>query len=193
MSKSQIQNNPNIMVFSGDNINIPMNPIISSQQNMNAITNSITSSLEKNVNLNGYFPNLEKRDIKNSNIKNNLRDTYLSNINVGNLPIAGLRIQNLNGNSNQTPIEIPLNQSLNIDLKKNGLMIENNYENLGNKNIIDNIDPKIRLETISSLLNSNMLPQPIPFQLDKKMNLGLVPPVINSSTIGKNFELSIIF
>lgn len=205
MAKSQLQSNPNMMLFSGDNINIPNSNSNSSSSIQNPVfnpaTNSISAALPSNLELNVSVPNSEKfglnlGDLNNLNfnnnnnnngINNNLRGAY-PNGNFASLQpmTAALGVQNLNTISNGQ-----VSALLGGRLIANNQMVvgENlNASNLGgvafaasaNEEQLQNLSAGLNLgllgngglSGIPQGLNASLLPQPIPIQVPKNVNLG---------------------
>ncbi len=182
MAKSQIQSNPNMMLFSGDNINIS-----SSFQNsvLNRGANFISGALPNNLELNVSIPNSEKLNLNNMN--NNLQGgafLYNNGNNLGSLPAAAanpIGLPNLNGNSGQ--VSVLNNQLLVKDINTS------NYNNLSgfglagspNPLLQQNLNPGLNLgligngvlNAIPQGLNASLLPQPIPIQMDKSVNFAI--------------------
>ena len=192
MAKSQLQSNPNMMLFSGDNINIP-NSIQNSV--LNPATNSISAPLPNNLEMNVSIPNSEKMNFNMNNnlnnMNNNLSSAYLPNMNLGSLPSAGLGVQNLNGNNHQVSAlnnGFPNQLALSDNNNNNDNMINSNYNNLngigfaGSANAMQqNLNPGLNLGVIGNGglngipqgLNASLLPQPIPINIDNNANLAL--------------------
>jgi hypothetical protein len=152
-----------MMSFSGDNITFPnSNPNIV----FNQATNSISTPLQNNLELNVSLPNSEKLKLNNGNdlnVDNNIGVGYLSKIGIGDLPIRSIN-RNL----------VNFNQMMSNNLVSNNF----NIDNITNNNLIPNDTFNIGLignnhGLVNSNLNSSLLPQPIPIQLDKNLNMGI--------------------
>jgi hypothetical protein len=158
MAKSQLQSNPNMMLFSGDNINIPNS---FPNASLNLATNSFSAPLPNNLQLNVSIPNSEKL-----NLNSNLRGAYLNNINSDNLPV-----NNLNWNNSRA-------SSLNA-IQSNQLILNNNNNLNGislvgiNGSAYEQINLNNGINSIPQGLNASLLPQPIPIQMDKNANIAL--------------------
>jgi len=197
MTKAHMQINPNMMVFSGDNISLSNNINNIPNGVINESPNSISAPLQNNLELNVSIPNSEKLNLNlnngmnmNMNNNNNLRGAYLSNINLGNLSPNALGIPNLPSNAAQIPIGNAIinnqssinaiNNNMNLNAVSNNNLISNDGINLG---LLGN-----NLGAIPSNLNASLLPQPIPIQLDKNVKMGISPlqgqPILNPNAIG---------
>lgn len=200
MAKSQLQSNPNMMVFSGDNINIPTsipNPVL------NPATNSISSPLPNNMELNVSIPNSEKNIFNLNNISNNNLPggAFLNNLNPGSMPAVALGTQSLNRIPSQASV-------LNNSLANNQILGGNNLNgiglgaganaqlNLNNLNTNNNNGLNLGLlgngglSAIPQGLNASLLPQPIPIQVDKNANLGIAALPVQTggvAVIGNSF------
>lgn len=168
MSKSSLINNPNMMIFSGDNLTVPINmpnPIFHPE------TNSMTTQLGNNLDLNISVPPSEK--FNNLGFMNTLPNSSpgFNNPSLVNIGISNLSNQNFAMNNLQS---IDPNPKLNV--------LQPNMQSIGNKKLIkiglppENIrvnvngglNPNLSLSsnTLSPSLNASLLPTPIPLEVN---------------------------
>ena len=154
MAKNDLRTNPNMMNFSGDNINFAKPIPFNFPQH-----NAISTQLPDNLNLNVSIPEYEKN--------NNSIGGFVNNqMNLNNIPSHSLGF-NINSSLNH---QNPVFPNSNINMQ--------NFQNVNNQmqfspisnNIINPNENsgEMRIEKVNNLnnLNSKLLPSPIPLNFN---------------------------